>query len=460
MTKSRFEEDSFGKIEVSADKLWGAQTERSLRNFKIGSEIFPTSFIHAFALQKKACTLANSAIGNLDSKISQAIIKACDEIIQGQWDEHFPLRIWQTGSGTQTNMNLNEVISNRANEILGSQRGTKSPVHPNDHVNKGQSSNDSFPTVMHIATVIDAKNKFIPALKQLQKNLDKKSKQFWNHLKIGRTHLQDAVPMRVGQEFSAFSQQIKNCIGIVETAIKPLLFLAQGGTAVGTGLNCPEGFINHFLNALLKETGISFKTAPNKFEALATQDALVNFSGVLNTTAVALLKIANDIRLLGSGPRCGINELHLPENEPGSSIMPGKVNPTQAEALSMVCCQIIGNHVAITTAGLQGHLQLNVFKPVIIFNVLQSIDLLSDAMLSFSLNCIQNVKVNDAQLKKNLEQSLMLVTALAPHIGYDKSSKIAQKAFKEGIGLKEAGIKLGYLTENTFDEYVKIKKML
>jgi fumarate hydratase class II len=456
----RTETDSFGPIEVPADRYWGAQTQRSLQNFKIGGERLPPVLIHALGLQKQAAARANLRLGELEPKIGEAIVAAAAEVAEGRWDDHFPLVVWQTGSGTQSNMNANEVISNRAIESLGGTMGSKSPVHPNDHVNRGQSSNDSFPTAMHIAAATAASGQLIPALRHLAEALEKKIEEFASIVKIGRTHLQDATPLTLGQEFSGYAQQVRYGIARVEAALPAVLRLAQGGTAVGTGLNAKKGFAEAFAEEVAKLTGLPFVTAPNKFEALATHDSLVELSGVLNTLAVSLMKIANDFRLLGSGPRCGIGEISLPENEPGSSIMPGKVNPTQSEALTMVCAQVIGNHTTVSIAGATGHFELNVFKPVIIFNVAQSIRLLSDAAVSFTDNCVAGTEANRDRIATLLSESLMLVTALNPHIGYDKAAKIAKKAHAEGTTLKQAGVALGFLTEQQFDDWVKPEDMV
>jgi fumarate hydratase class II len=460
MTKYRIETDSFGEIKVEDQYYWGAQTQRSLQNFKIGVEKMPKPLIYAFAQQKKACAMVNMEIAGLDKNIGSEIVKACERILSGEFDQHFPLAVWQTGSGTQTNMNLNEVISNVAIEALRGEKGSKKPVHPNDHVNMGQSSNDSFPTVMHIATALETKNALLPSLDMLHKALDKKAKDWEDVVKIGRTHLQDATPLTLGQEFSAYARQIELGISRVKTALENIYFLAQGGTAVGTGINSKAGFAEKFAETIARLTNVPFKTAPNKFESLASNDALVEFSGALNVLATSLMKIANDIRLLGSGPRCGFGELILPENEPGSSIMPGKVNPTQCEALTMVCAQVMGNHVAVTVGGMSGHFELNVFKPLIINNVLQSIRLISDACVSFVENCLDGMSANFERINELTNKSLMLVTALNPHIGYDNAAKIAKTAHKENITLKEAAIKLSLLTAEEFDLYVKPEDMI
>jgi len=456
----RQETDSFGSIEVRADRYWGAQTQRSLENFKIGKEKMPRQLITALGILKKAAALTNMEMGALDPVLAKAIVKAADEVIIGKLHDHFPLVVWQTGSGTQTNMNINEVLSNRAIEILGGRLGSKTPVHPNDHVNYGQSSNDTFPTAMHIAAVMEICEHLMPALQHLRHGLNKKAKEFKNIIKIGRTHLQDATPLTLGQEFSGYVTQIDFGIARIRNCLKHLYYVAQGGTAVGTGLNTKLGFDKKFAQKLTEITGKPFMTAPNKFEALASNDAMVEASGVLNVLAVSLMKIANDLRLLGSGPRCGFGEISLPENEPGSSIMPGKVNPTQCEAITMVCAQVMGNHVSISIAGSNGHLELNVFKPVIIYNLLQSIYLLADSCKSFTDNCVNGIKANKTRISKLLDDSLMLVTALNPHIGYDNAAKIAKKAHKEGTSLKEAAISLKLLDEDQFNRWVKPADMI
>jgi fumarate hydratase class II len=461
MSRLRFEKDTMGVVEVDAGRYWGAQTERSRRNFKIGGEKMPIELIYAFAHLKSVAAYVNDQLGTIKSEWAAAIQTACDEIVNGQWDAEFPLVIWQTGSGTQTNMNVNEVISNRANEILGFPLdGPNKPIHPNDHVNYGQSSNDCFPTAMHIATILSLHTRLLPALDAFKTVLQSKAKAFKDDVKVGRTHLQDATPVTLGQEFGAYAQQIAYAIDRIHGTMPRIYALAQGGTAVGTGLNCPPGFAHAFAAELSKRLHFPFISAPNKFEALATHDALVECSGQLNVLAVSLMKIANDIRFYGSGPRCGLGEVHLPENEPGSSIMPGKVNPTQAEALTMVCCQVIGNHSAITIAGSQGHFQLNVFKPVIISNILHSIRLLADGINSFSENCIVGLTVCTQQLTDNLAKSLMLVTALNPLIGYEKSAKVAKKALSENMTLKKACLDLGFLDADAFDAAVDPKRML
>jgi len=460
MSSTRTETDSMGAIEVPAQRYWGAQTQRSIGNFKIGGERMPLPLIHAFGLQKKAAALANKALKELPADVADAIADAAQEVADGKLDEEFPLVIWQTGSGTQTNMNLNEVIAGRANELLTGTRGGKSPVHPNDHVNRGQSSNDSFPTAMHIAAMLEIERRLIPALRTLQSALESKAAEFNTVVKIGRTHLQDATPMTVGQEFSGYAAQLRFGKSRLFAAMPALLRLAQGGTAVGTGLNAKADFAETFCGELSRLTSMPFTPAPNFFEALAAHDSLVECSGMLNTLAVSLMKIANDIRLLGSGPRAGIGELALPENEPGSSIMPGKVNPTQAEALTMVCAQVMGNHTAVTIAGSQGHLELNVYKPVIIANVLRSIRLLADAAVSFADNCIAGLSLNHAVIQKHLDESLMLVTALAPHIGYDKAASIAKLAHHDNLTLKQAALKLGHVSAADFDRWVRPQDMI
>lgn len=459
-TATRTETDSFGEIQVPADKYWGAQTSRSLMNFKIGGETMPKPLIRALGVLKYAAAKVNMNIAGLDKKLGDAIIQASKEVMDGQLNDHFPLVVWQTGSGTQTNMNINEVVSNRAIEILGGVMGSKKPVHPNDHVNMGQSSNDSFPTAMHIAAVEQVHHALIPALKHLHEALAKKSKQFEKIVKIGRTHMMDATPLTLGQEFSGYTTQLEYSIERVKNTLPRLYQLAQGGTAVGTGLNAKIGFDKDFAKEVASVTKLPFVTAPNKFEALAAHDALVELSGALNTIAVSLMKIANDIRLLGSGPRCGIGELSLPENEPGSSIMPGKVNPTQSEAMTMLCAQVMGNHTTVTIAGSNGHFELNVFKPVIIYNVLQSIRLIADGCNSFTDNCVVGIEANEDRIKQLVNESLMLVTALNPHIGYDNAAKAAKKAHKEGTTLKEAAMSLGLLTSEDFDKWVRAEDMI
>lgn len=456
----RTETDSFGPLEVPADRYWGAQTQRSLQNFKIGTETMPTPLVRALGILKRSAATVNMRLGVLDAKIGDAICSAADEVINGQLAGHFPLVVWQTGSGTQSNMNINEVVSNRAIEILGGIKGSKTPVHPNDHVNMGQSSNDTFPTAMHIAAVEELQHALLPALTYLHNALEAKSHEFASIIKIGRTHLQDATPLTLGQEFSGYVAQLSYGIERIKSTLPRLYFLAQGGTAVGTGLNAKKGFAEAFAAEVAQVTGLPFVTAPNKFEALASHDAIVEASGALNVLAVSLMKIANDIRMLGSGPRSGLGELLLPENEPGSSIMPGKVNPTQCEALTMVCTQVMGNHMTITIAGSNGHLELNVFKPVMIYNLLQSIRLLADGMRSFVDNCVVGIEANTTRITALLEQSLMLVTALNPHIGYDNAAKIAKKAHKEGTSLKEAALQLELLSAEQFDAWVRAEDML
>lgn len=452
--KTRTERDSMGEIAVPADRLWGAQTQRSKELFAIGTERMPQQLIRAFGFQKKAAALANMASGDLDGRVGTAITAACDAVIAGDLDDHFPLVVWQTGSGTQTNMNLNEVIANHAIAALGGAAGSKDPVHPNDHVNLAQSSNDSFPTAMHIAAALETRDCLLPGLDRLRIALAKKAADFRSIVKIGRTHLQDATPLTLGAEFSGYAAQLSNGIDRVDTALPRLHQIAQGGTAVGSGLNAPDGFDQAFAGHLSGLTGIAFTPANNKFEAMAAHDALVELSGVANTIATSLMKIANDIRLLGSGPRSGLGELLLPENEPGSSIMPGKVNPTQCEAMTQVCAQVMGNHVAVTIAGSNGHLELNTFKPVIVYNLLQSLRLLGDASVSFAKNCVEGIAANQDRIDTLLQQSLMLVTALNPHIGYDNAAKIAKRAHADGTTLKEAAVASGLVTEDEFDAWV------
>ncbi|KAK9916312.1 hypothetical protein WJX75_001129 [Coccomyxa subellipsoidea] len=459
---TRQESDTFGPLSVPSDKYWGAQTQRSLQNFKIGgrAERMPEPVVCAFGVLKRAAAKVNMESGYLDEKRGKAIMQAAGEVAEGKLLEHFPLVVWQTGSGTQSNMNANEVIANRAVEILGGELGDKSVVHPNDHVNKGQSSNDTFPTVMHIAAVQEITGRLLPALKSLYEALDKKVQEFNHIIKIGRTHTQDATPLTLGQEFSGYATQVKYGIERVEGTLPRLYQLAQGGTAVGTGLNAKKGFAEAVAKAVADDLGLPFVTAPNKFEALAAHDAIVEASGALNTVAVSLMKVANDIRFLGSGPRCGLGELKLPENEPGSSIMPGKVNPTQCEALTMVCAQVMGNNVAVSVGGSNGHFELNVFKPMLINALLQSIRLLGDASASFTKNCVVGIQADEARISKLLNESLMLVTALNNKVGYDKAAAIAKKAHKEGTTLKESALALGYLTEEDFHSYVRPELMI
>lgn len=460
MADFRIETDSMGEVRVPADRYWGAQTQRSVENFRIGGERMPEPLIRALGLVKKAAAIANRDLGALEPRLADAIAAAADDVIDGRLAEHFPLVVWQTGSGTQTNMNANEVIAGRANEMLGGRRGAKAPVHPNDHVNLGQSSNDSFPTAMHVAAVERIHRHLLPALGSLRQALEDKAEAFAGIVKIGRTHLQDATPLTLGQEFSAYVAQVGYGGERVRATLPRLLRLAQGGTAVGTGLNARAGFDVRFCSVLAQLTALPFVPAENKFEALAAHDAMVEASGALNTLAVSLTKIANDIRLLGSGPRSGLGELILPANEPGSSIMPGKVNPTQAEALAMVCAQVIGNHVTITVAGAGGHLELNTYKPVIAYNLLQSIRLLGDAAYSFADNCVAGIVPDRARIAELVERSLMLVTALAPHIGYDRAAEIAKKAHAEGLSLREAALALGHVSEEQFDRWVRPETML
>jgi fumarate hydratase class II len=458
--KNRKERDSIGVINVPVDKYWGASTQRSTKYFNIGDFLVRPIVIKSIAMIKKAAAIVNTKNGDLDKKISKAIVKAANEVISGKLNDHFPLKVWQTGSGTQTNMNVNEVISNRAIQILGGRLGSKKPVHPNDHVNKSQSTNDVFPTAMHMAIAIRAKGKLIPCLNLLNSELKKKTKEFKNIVKVGRTHLQDATPLTLGQEFSGYHSQLTKCIERINKALEEIYFLAQGGTAVGTGLNTRKGFDKKIVAELRKITKLPFKPAPNKFASLAAHDAIVNFSGTMNTTAVCLMKIANDIRFLGSGPRAGYGELILPANEPGSSIMPGKVNPTQSEAVTMVCVKVIGNHNGITMAGSHGHFELNVFKPLIIHNILQSIHLMADSSKSFAKYCISGLKADKKRIKELLDNSLMLVTALAPHIGYDKAAKIAKNALKNKTKLKDEAIKSGLIKEKDYDKIVDPRKMV
>ena len=458
--KFRTEIDSLGKVKVPANKYWGASTERSNKYFDIGDFLVRPIVIKSIAMIKKAAAIVNEKNGDIDKKVSKAIIKAANEVILGKHMDHFPLKVWQTGSGTQTNMNVNEVISNRAIELLGGKMGSKKPVLPNDHVNKSQSTNYVFPTAMHMAIAIRAKGKLLPSLKLLNNELKKKSKQFNKIVKVGRTHLQDATPITLGQEFSGYNSQLSKCIKRIEHALEEIYFLAQGGTAVGTGLNTRKGFDKKIVRELKKMTKLPFKPSKNKFAALAAHDAIVNFSGTMNTTAVCLMKIANDIRFLGSGHRAGYGELILPENEPGSSIMPGKINPTQSEAVTMVCVKVIGNHNGITMAGSHGHFELNVFKPLIIHNILQSIHIMADSSKSFANYCVKGLKADKQKIKKLLDNSLMLVTALSPKVGYDNAATIAKKAHKNGTTLKEEAIKSGLINEKEYDNIVDPKKML
>tara|TARA_B100000749_G_scaffold141226_1_gene108317 strand:- start:434 stop:1822 length:1389 start_codon:yes stop_codon:yes gene_type:complete len=458
--KNRKERDSIGVINVPVDKYWGASTQRSTKYFNIGDFLVRPIVIKSIAMIKKAAAIVNTKNGDLDKKISKAIVKAANEVISGKLNDHFPLKVWQTGSGTQTNMNVNEVIANRAIQILGGKLGSKKPVHPNDHVNKSQSTNDVFPTAMHMAIAIRAKGKLLPCLNLLNSELKKKEKEFKKIVKVGRTHLQDATPLTLGQEFSGYHSQLTKCIERINKALEEIYFLAQGGTAVGTGLNTKKGFDKKIVAELRKITKLPFKPAPNKFASLAAHDAIVNFSGTMNTTAVCLMKIANDIRFLGSGPRAGYGELILPANEPGSSIMPGKVNPTQSEAVTMVCVKVIGNHNGITMAGSHGHFELNVFKPLIIHNILQSIHLMADSSKSFAKYCISGLKADKKRIKELLDNSLMLVTALAPHIGYDKAAKIAKNALKNKTKLKDEAIKSGLIKEKDYDKIVDPRKMV
>ena len=456
----RIEKDSLGEIKVPQGKYWGAQTQRSLENFKIGSDKMPSEFIQAYAIQKKAAAISNIAVNKLDAKFGNKIIQVCDEIISGKLLDQFPLSVWQTGSGTQTNMNLNEVIANKANEKLGRELGSYNPIHPNDHCNLGQSSNDSFPTAMHISIVLETNKKLLPSIENLSKSLKKKVNHFEKIIKIGRTHLQDATPLTLGQEFSGYVGQIESAKKRILDSLNSLLSLAQGGTAVGNGLNASNKFSAGFIKATQMITGFPFKESKNKFELLSSHESIIHFSGSLNTLVIACYKMANDLRLLASGPRCGIGEISLPANEPGSSIMPGKVNPTQCEAMTQVCLHLMGLNSSNSIAGTQGHFQLNAYKTLIIFNTLRSIKIISDAMNSFSKKCLEGIVANKEVIEKNLNNSLMLVTALNPKIGYSKAAEVAKKAFKENITLKEAVIKLGYLNEKEFDLIVDVKKMI
>ena len=460
MSKYRVETDTMGEMQVPTDKYWGAQTARSLQNFKIGGETMPPPLIRALGILKKNAAITNQNMGILDDTIAAALIQSADEVIRGDLNAHFPLVVWQTGSGTQTNMNANEVIANRAIEILGGELGSKSPVHPNDHVNMGQSSNDTFPTAVSIAVSMELTQALIPALEHLQSALQKKSEAFKDIIKIGRTHTQDATPITLGQEFSGYVHQVKNAIARITATLPRALELAQGGTAVGTGLNSRIGFAENFAKNVATETGLPFVTAPNKFEALAANDAMVEVAGALNVVATSFMKIANDVRFLGSGPRSGLGEISLPANEPGSSIMPGKVNPTQCESLTMIACQVMGNAVSVSIGGSNGHFELNVFRPMIAYNVLQSIKLLADGAISFADNCVAGITANKDTIQNLMEQSLMLVTALNPHIGYDNAALIAKTAYKNNTTLKQTAVALGLVTEQQFDEWVKPENMI
>jgi fumarate hydratase class II len=458
--KTRKEFDSIGTINVPNEKYWGASTQRSKKYFDIGEFLVRPVLISSIAIIKKSAAIVHKKNKQIDTKIANAIIKASDEIIKGKLNDHFPLKVWQTGSGTQTNMNVNEVISNRAIELMGGKKGSKKPIHPNDHVNKSQSTNDVFPTAMHIAIALETKNKLLPSLNMLNNELKKKVSKFKNIIKVGRTHLQDATPISLGQEFSGYQSQLEDCIKRIKIALNEIYFLAQGGTAVGTGLNSKKNFDKKVVSEIKKLTKINFKPVKNKFAALAAHDAIVNFSGTLNTLAVCLMKIANDIRFLGSGPRAGYAELILPSNEPGSSIMPGKVNPTQSEAVTIVCVKVIGNHNGITMAGSHGHFELNVFKPLIAHNILQSIDLISDSSRNFAKYCIKGIKADKKKIKFFLDSSLMLVTALAPHIGYDNAANIDKRALKNNTNLEDEALKSGLITKEDYRKIINPKKMI
>ncbi len=458
--KTRKEFDSIGIIKVPNDKYWGASTERSKKFFNIGKIFVPSSIIRSIAIIKRSAAIVHMRDKSIPGAVAKAIIKASNEVIKGKMRENFPLKVWQTGSGTQTNMNVNEVIANRAIEILNGKKGTKKPVHPNDHVNKSQSTNDVFPTAMHISIAIETLNKLLPSLKLLENSLRKKSIEFKKIVKIGRTHLQDATPLSLGQEFSGYKEQITKSIDRIKYCLNDIYYLAQGGTAVGTGINSRKNFDKKIVKEIKKFCKINFKPAPNKFSELAAHDAIVNFSGSLNSCAVALMKISNDLRFLGSGPRAGYGELQLPENEPGSSIMPGKINPTQCEAVTMVCAKVIGNHTGITIAGSHGHFELNVFKPLMAYNVLQSIDIMADSVKNFSLYCVKGIKADKKKIKEHLDNSLMLVTALVPKIGYDNAAKIAKKALKNNTKLKDEALKSGLINKEDYEKIINPLKMI
>lgn len=460
MKNYRIEKDSLGEIQVESSCNWGAQTQRSIENFEIGDELMPIKLIYAIAIVKKCAAIANAKLGLLDKSKADLIVSIAEEIIAGKHDREFPLKVWQTGSGTQSNMNVNEVISNLAIKKLGGKVGSKDPIHPNDHVNMGQSSNDVFPTAMHIASMLELENSLLKSLDYFHKILSEKTTKFAKIIKIGRTHLQDATPLTLGNEFSGYAMQIEYNIQRIRDCSKRVLYLAQGGTAVGTGINTDKNFAKEFVIAVSKATGLKFETAPNKFEALASNDTMVELSGALNVLAVSLMKIANDIRLLASGPRCGLGEITMPENEPGSSIMPGKVNPTQCEAITMVCAQVMGNNMTVAIAGSNGHLELNVFKPVIIQNILNSIKLLSTGIMNFSDKCLVGIQANISRIEELRDKSLMLVTALNPYIGYDQSAKIAKHAHNKRITLKESAVELGILTESQYDQFIKLEDMI